>query len=78
MNESISRAAGAGHGQCWHPEAMVEAIRSVARQPLQRTTLYGRVAPEQAAKWRRDTWLLASTHNPSAALDINQDTPRTF
>lgn len=78
MNESISRAAGAGHGQCWHPEAMVEGIRSVARQPLQRTTLYGRVAPEQAAKLRRDTWLLASTHNPSATLAINQNTPRTF
>jgi FO synthase len=41
MNESISRAAGASHGQELPPEAMEELIRSTGRTPRQRTTLYG-------------------------------------
>jgi FO synthase len=41
MNESISRAAGASHGQELAPEAMEAAIRAVGRTPRQRTTLYG-------------------------------------
>jgi FO synthase len=41
MNESISRAAGADHGQELPPEAMEAAIRAVGRTPRQRTTLYG-------------------------------------
>src|SRR5213079_1969306 len=41
MNESISRAAGARHGQELPPEAMEAAIRAAGRVPRQRTTLYG-------------------------------------
>ena len=41
MNESISRAAGAAHGQEMPPERMEEAIRDLGRTPRQRTTLYG-------------------------------------
>jgi FO synthase len=41
MNESISRAAGASHGQELPPEAMEATIRAVGRTPRQRTTLYG-------------------------------------
>jgi FO synthase len=41
MNESISRAAGAAHGQEMPPERMEEAIRALGRAPRQRTTLYG-------------------------------------
>jgi FO synthase len=41
MNESISRAAGAAHGQEMPPERMEEAIRAIGRVPRQRTTLYG-------------------------------------
>jgi FO synthase len=40
MNESISRSAGASHGQEMSPEAMEELIRSMGRTPLMRTTLY--------------------------------------
>jgi len=40
MNESISRAAGASHGQEMPPERMEEAIRAIGRTPRQRTTLY--------------------------------------
>jgi FO synthase len=47
MNESISRSAGAQHGQEFPPEAMEELIRAAGRTPRQRTTLYGRVAEER-------------------------------
>jgi FO synthase len=40
MNESISRAAGASHGQEWSPEVMERVIRASGRHPQQRTTLY--------------------------------------
>ena len=47
MNESISRAAGAAHGQEMPPELMEAAIRSIGRIPRQRTTLYGTPDPER-------------------------------
>jgi FO synthase len=50
MNESISRAAGAGWGQELPPERMEALIRSAGRVPRQRTTLYGEPPPEQVAR----------------------------
>ena len=46
MNESITRAAGAMHGQEIGPEEMERLIRQAGRRPRQRTTLYGALAPE--------------------------------
>lgn len=53
MNESISRAAGAGHGQCWSPGSMEAAILSANRLPLQRSTLYGPVSEARRAQAHR-------------------------
>jgi FO synthase len=64
MNESISRAAGASHGQELPPEAMEATIRAVGRTPRQRTTLYG----EPPAERRRASFgaqPLAEPSNPS-------------
>jgi FO synthase len=47
MNESISRSAGAEHGQEFAPEQMEELIRSAGRTPRQRTTLYGDASQER-------------------------------
>lgn len=47
MNESITRAAGATHGQENAPENLDRMIRHAGRIPLQRTTLYGAVDPER-------------------------------
>ena len=47
MNESISRSAGAEHGQEFPPEQMEAVIRSTGRIPRQRTTLYGEVPDER-------------------------------
>jgi FO synthase len=49
MNESISRAAGATHGQEMPPEAMESAIRALGRTSRQRTTLYQDSPPERRA-----------------------------
>jgi FO synthase len=49
MNESISRAAGAEHGQEMPPEAMEAAIRAIGRTPSLRTTLYGEPAADRVA-----------------------------
>ncbi|WP_018184324.1 5-amino-6-(D-ribitylamino)uracil--L-tyrosine 4-hydroxyphenyl transferase CofH [Kaistia granuli] len=41
MDESISRSAGASHGQEMTPQRMEEIIRTADRLPRQRNTLYG-------------------------------------
>jgi FO synthase len=49
MNESITRAAGAVHGQEMPPENMEALIRSLGREPRQRTTLYANAPAERKA-----------------------------
>jgi FO synthase len=49
MNESITRAAGAVHGQEICAADMERIIRTSGRVPRQRTTLYGEVLALQAA-----------------------------
>ena len=48
MNESISRAAGASHGQEMTPDKMFALIDSIGRSARRRTTFYGE--PEQGTK----------------------------
>ena len=52
MNESISRAAGASHGQELTPEELEALIRAAGRLPRQRTTLYGEPPAERVAAGR--------------------------
>lgn len=47
MNETITRAAGASHGEETSPEEMEEIIRSIDRTPRQRSTTYGEVSDLQ-------------------------------
>ena len=47
MNESISRAAGASHGQELPPQQLEELIRGAGRVPVQRTPLYESVDAER-------------------------------
>jgi FO synthase len=44
INENISRAAGASHGQELNAHDMEALIRSIGRKPRRRTTLYGTVS----------------------------------
>ncbi len=47
MNESISRAAGASHGQEMSPASMRELIEATGRVPCQRNTDYSAADPER-------------------------------
>ena len=47
MNETITRAAGASHGQETSPEQMEAIITGMGRRPRQRSTSYGEVSPLQ-------------------------------
>ena len=47
MNETITRAAGAAHGQDMEPRSMEALIRAAGRVPRQRTTIYGEVDAER-------------------------------
>jgi FO synthase len=63
MNESISRAAGAEHGQEMPPERMAALIRASGRVPRQRTTLYSD-APEERRRASFGAAPLAEPLNP--------------
>lgn len=60
MNESITRAAGATHGQELPPQKMDELIRACERIPSQRTTLYTK--PDMAQ--------VAASYNAADLADI--------
>jgi len=45
MDENISRAAGAQHGQMMDADRFRALVEPLGRHLEQRTTLYGRVAP---------------------------------
>jgi FO synthase len=47
MEETITRAAGASHGQEMTPAEMERTIRSIDRRPRQRDTFYRTVAEER-------------------------------
>jgi len=49
MNETITRAAGASHGQEWDAKAMEAFIESQGRQPWLRNTVYQPADPERRA-----------------------------
>jgi FO synthase len=63
MNESISRAAGAAHGQEMPPERLEAAIRALGRTPRQRTTFYDD-APEERRLVSYGAGPLAEPLNP--------------
>ncbi len=65
MNESITRSAGAAHGQEMPPVRMEALIRGADRVPVQRTTTYGRAA-EGRVRASFDPPPLAPVVNPPA------------
>jgi FO synthase len=80
MNESISRAAGAAHGQEMTPAMMQTLIRTAGRRPRERTTLYAtstRVAceipvnPDDEPESRRSLDPGVRREDASAVLSTN-------
>ena len=72
MDETITRSAGATHGQEMTPVAMESIIRSIGRMPRQRSTLYADVPEERyraSFKPRRDA-PTAPAMAPMAAAEM--------
>jgi FO synthase len=65
MNESITRAAGSGHGQEWAPALMEAQICAAGRLPRMRTTLYADASQERRAA-AFDAIPLVEVHGASA------------
>lgn len=63
MNESITRAAGAAHGQEQSPAALEALIRDAGRMPRQRTTFYGTVSEER--RWAAAAHLMGEEIEPA-------------
>jgi FO synthase len=73
MNESITRAAGAVHGQEMPPENMEDLIGSLGRVPRQRTTLYADApAARQAASFDAAT-LAEPINTPARRYERHQE-----
>ena len=65
MNETITRAAGASHGQETGPEQMEAMIRGHGRTPRQRTTLYGEVSEGRRSAGRTASALIPVVNTPA-------------
>lgn len=67
MNESITRAAGASHGQETNPLEMMAMIEDAGRVARQRSTAYGEVNAERVAAGRAAGELLEIVNTPAHA-----------
>ena len=65
MNESITRAAGAAHGEETSPQRMIALIRGAGRIPRQRSTLYRDVTPAVVARGLEARALTAIANTPA-------------
>ncbi len=72
MNESITRAAGASHGQETSPRAMIELIQAAGRIPRQRSTLYTDVSEERIQAGLAAGQLSDIVNTPATKYDRNR------
>ena len=72
MNESITRAAGAEHGQEWSPAEMETVIRSASRSPWMRTTRYQEADPLQRQKAFEAPQLIATVNEGAGKRQRNK------
>ncbi|MGR8919600.1 MAG: 5-amino-6-(D-ribitylamino)uracil--L-tyrosine 4-hydroxyphenyl transferase CofH [Gammaproteobacteria bacterium] len=75
MNESITRAAGAAHGQETSPEQMLDMIAAAGRTPRQRTTAYGEVPAERLEAGRAAPALSDIVNTPARRYERRERRP---
>jgi FO synthase len=73
MNESITRAAGAVHGQEMPPESMEAVIRALGREPRQRTTLYAEAPAARKAASFAAAPLLDPVNTPARRYERHRE-----
>lgn len=71
INESITRAAGAAHGQSWAAHHIAQAIQNLGRVPQQRNTRYQTVCAAHPvdAELQRIQWI---TQTPAGRRATNK------
>lgn len=69
MNESITRAAGAAHGEETSPKRMHAIIVASGRTPVQRTTLYQQASQERIKAGLDAHQLIGITNTPVSKLE---------
>ena len=72
MNESITRAAGAGHGQETSPRQMIGMIEAAGRTPRQRSTVYGDVPADVARRGLEASELADVVNTPARKYERKQ------
>ena len=75
MNETITRAAGASHGQETDPLRMEAMIEACDREPRQRTTLYGDVGEERRRAGRAASELIPVVNTPARRYERKERRP---
>ncbi|MDG2411682.1 MAG: 5-amino-6-(D-ribitylamino)uracil--L-tyrosine 4-hydroxyphenyl transferase CofH, partial [Halioglobus sp.] len=75
MNESITRAAGSGHGQEWEPSDLERQILAAGRTPFMRTTLYEKAPAERRASAFSAAPLKPISSAPAAREQRNKRLP---
>lgn len=69
MNETITRAAGASHGQEWTPQSIEAQIEALAREPWQRSTDYQPVSEERHQAGKKAAPLLEALNTPATKYE---------
>ncbi len=69
MNETITRAAGAQHGQEMSPQAFEQLITAAGRRPRPRNTLYGDADPAQLRRARQARPLQPPENTPASRYE---------
>ncbi len=69
MNETITRAAGAAHGQEMPPQEMEALIKAAGRVPQQRSTTYGEVARARTLASFQAAPLAEPVNTPAVKFD---------
>ena len=72
MNESITRAAGAEHGQETSPSRMIALIEATGRKPKQRSTVYGEVDSAITQRGLDALDLATITNTPAKKYERNR------
>ncbi len=78
MNESITRAAGAGHGQELPPARIETLLAGIGRHAYQRTTLYGVADAKQQCKSFAAQPLAKLSNSPPLASSAKDGTAQTL
>ena len=75
MNESITRAAGAAHGEETSPARMQAIITASARIPVQRTTLYEQASQERIKAGLNAHQLISIINTPARKFEHSKKVP---